>query len=82
VTLEARRQLVIADEKIKVIDDTSDEDLTRSVRLQVICEQDQFGSPVRVGSIAPGFTHTEILAAMRPEVLEKLTAPVPLKRLG
>jgi 3-oxoacyl-[acyl-carrier protein] reductase len=37
---------------------------------------------IRCGSIAPGFTHTEILAAMRPEVLEKLTAPVPLKRLG
>jgi 3-oxoacyl-[acyl-carrier protein] reductase len=37
---------------------------------------------IRVGSIAPGFTHTEILTAMRPEVLEKLTAPVPLRRLG
>ncbi len=37
---------------------------------------------IRCGSIAPGFTHTEILAAMRPEVLDKLTAPVPLKRLG
>jgi 3-oxoacyl-[acyl-carrier protein] reductase len=37
---------------------------------------------IRVGSIAPGFTHTEILAAMRPEILDKLTAPVPLKRLG
>jgi 3-oxoacyl-[acyl-carrier protein] reductase len=37
---------------------------------------------VRVGSVAPGFTHTEILSAMRPEVLNKLTAPVPLKRLG
>jgi 3-oxoacyl-[acyl-carrier protein] reductase len=37
---------------------------------------------IRVGSIAPGFTHTEILASMRPEVLEKLTAPVPLRRLG
>jgi 3-oxoacyl-[acyl-carrier protein] reductase len=37
---------------------------------------------IRVGSIAPGFTHTEILAAMRPEMLEKMTAPVPLKRLG
>jgi 3-oxoacyl-[acyl-carrier protein] reductase len=37
---------------------------------------------IRVGSIAPGFTHTEILASMRPEVLDKLTAPVPLKRLG
>jgi 3-oxoacyl-[acyl-carrier protein] reductase len=37
---------------------------------------------IRVGSIAPGFTHTEILSSMRPEVLDKLTAPVPLKRLG
>jgi 3-oxoacyl-[acyl-carrier protein] reductase len=37
---------------------------------------------IRVGSVAPGFTHTEILASMRPEVLDKLTAPVPLKRLG
>jgi 3-oxoacyl-[acyl-carrier protein] reductase len=37
---------------------------------------------IRVGSIAPGFTHTEILASMKPEVLEKVIAPVPLKRLG
>jgi len=37
---------------------------------------------IRVGSIAPGFTHTEILSSMRPEVLDRLTAPVPLKRLG
>jgi 3-oxoacyl-[acyl-carrier protein] reductase len=37
---------------------------------------------IRVGAIAPGFTHTDILAAMKPEVLEKVIAPVPLKRLG
>ncbi|MGO9513187.1 MAG: SDR family oxidoreductase [Steroidobacteraceae bacterium] len=37
---------------------------------------------IRVGSIAPGFTHTEILASMRPEVLDKLTTPASLKRLG
>jgi 3-oxoacyl-[acyl-carrier protein] reductase len=37
---------------------------------------------IRVGSIAPGFTHTEILASLRPEMLDKLTEPVPLKRLG
>jgi 3-oxoacyl-[acyl-carrier protein] reductase len=37
---------------------------------------------IRVGSIAPGFTQTDILASMKPEVLEKLMAPVPLKRLG
>jgi len=37
---------------------------------------------IRTGSIAPGYTRTEILAAMRPEVLEKITATVPLRRLG
>src|ERR1039457_2578158 len=37
---------------------------------------------IRVAAVAPGFVRTDILAAMRPEVLEKLTAPVPLKRLG
>ena len=37
---------------------------------------------IRTGSVAPGFTRTEILAAMKPEVLEKAVAPVPLKRLG
>jgi 3-oxoacyl-[acyl-carrier protein] reductase len=37
---------------------------------------------IRVGSIAPGFTRTDLLAGMPPEMLEKVTAPVPLKRLG
>lgn len=37
---------------------------------------------IRAASVAPGFTRTDILSAMRPEVLDKLTAPVPLKRLG
>ncbi|MDB6041816.1 MAG: 3-ketoacyl-(Acyl-carrier-protein) reductase [Gammaproteobacteria bacterium] len=37
---------------------------------------------IRTGAIAPGGTRTEILASMRPEMLEKLLAPVPLRRLG
>ncbi len=37
---------------------------------------------IRTGSIAPGFVRTEILASMKPEALDKVTAPVPLKRLG
>jgi 3-oxoacyl-[acyl-carrier protein] reductase len=37
---------------------------------------------IRVGAVAPGFTNTEILKTMRPETLAKLTAPVPLTRLG
>jgi len=37
---------------------------------------------IRAASIAPGFTRTDILAGMPSEMLEKVTAPVPLKRLG
>jgi 3-oxoacyl-[acyl-carrier protein] reductase len=37
---------------------------------------------IRAGSIAPGFTRTDLLAGMSPEMLDKVTAPVPLKRLG
>jgi len=37
---------------------------------------------IRSGAIAPGFIGTEILASMRPDMLERMTAPVPLKRLG
>ena len=46
VTLEDLRQLIVSGEKIKVIDDKSGEDLTRSVLLQIISEQEQSGSPV------------------------------------
>jgi polyhydroxyalkanoate synthesis repressor PhaR len=46
VTLDDLRQLVVAGEKIKVVDDKSGKDLTRSVLLQIIAEQEQFGSPV------------------------------------
>jgi 3-oxoacyl-[acyl-carrier protein] reductase len=37
---------------------------------------------IRAGSIAPGFVRTDILAAMPPDMLEKMTLPVPLRRLG
>ena len=37
---------------------------------------------IRTGAIAPGFTATDILSTMKPEILEKVLAPVPLKRLG
>src|SRR5450631_281376 len=46
VTLDDLHQLIVAGEKIKVVDDKSGEDLTRSVLLQIISEQEQFGSPV------------------------------------
>ena len=37
---------------------------------------------IRSGAIAPGFCATDILSTMTPETLAKVTAPVPLKRLG
>ena len=37
---------------------------------------------IRVNAIAPGTIRTEMTASMRPEMLEKLAAAVPLKRLG
>lgn len=46
VTLEDLRHLIVSGEKIKVVDDKSGDDLTRSVLLQIIAEQEQFGSPV------------------------------------
>ena len=46
VTLDDLRQLIVTGQKIKVIDDKSGDDLTRPVLLQIISEQEQFGSPV------------------------------------
>ena len=37
---------------------------------------------VRVGAIAPGFIGTPMVRSMRPDVLEKVLKPVPLRRLG
>ena len=37
---------------------------------------------IRAASIAPGFIQTDILAAMRPEVLERTLDQVPLHRAG
>lgn len=37
---------------------------------------------IRAGAIAPGFTRTDILDAMKPEMIERALAAVPLKRLA
>ena len=46
VTLDDIRRLIGAGERVKVIDDKSGEDLTRSILLQIIAAQEQFGTPV------------------------------------
>jgi 3-oxoacyl-[acyl-carrier protein] reductase len=37
---------------------------------------------IRVGAVAPGFIRTPMVEGMKPEALAKVTAPVPLGRLG
>jgi polyhydroxyalkanoate synthesis repressor PhaR len=46
VTLDDLRKLIAGGQRIKVIDDKSGEDLTRSILLQIIATQEQFGTPV------------------------------------
>lgn len=37
---------------------------------------------IRVGAVAPGFTRTPMVESMKPEALARMTAPIPLGRLG
>jgi 3-oxoacyl-[acyl-carrier protein] reductase len=37
---------------------------------------------IRAAAIAPGFTRTDILDAMKPEMIERMVAAVPLKRMA
>jgi 3-oxoacyl-[acyl-carrier protein] reductase len=37
---------------------------------------------IRCAAVAPGYINTEMVAAIKPEILEKITSQVPLRRLG
>lgn len=37
---------------------------------------------IRVAGVAPGFIETEMVASMKPDALEKMTAGIPLRRMG
>src|ERR1041384_28892 len=46
ITLDDIRSMVIAGERVKVIEDKTHEDITRLILLQVIADQEQFGRPI------------------------------------
>lgn len=46
VTLDDLRKLIVGGAKIKVVEDKSGEDITRSILLQIIADQEQFGQPI------------------------------------
>ncbi len=54
VTLEDLRRLIAAGERVQVVDDRTGEDLTRAVLLQIISEQEQFGTPVLTVQLLEG----------------------------
>jgi polyhydroxyalkanoate synthesis repressor PhaR len=46
VTADDLRKLIAGGERIKVVDDKTGDDVTRSILLQIIASQEQFGTPV------------------------------------
>src|ERR1700719_3857244 len=46
VTLDDLRKLIAGGERLKVVDDRSGDDITRSILLQIIANQEKFGTPV------------------------------------
>ena len=46
ITLDDIRNLVIAGERVRVVEDKTNEDITRLILLQVIADQEQFGRPI------------------------------------
>lgn len=46
ITLDDIRSMIIAGERVKVVEDKTNEDITRLILLQVIADQEQFGRPI------------------------------------
>lgn len=51
ITLDGIRKLIVDGEEVEVVDDTSGEDITRSILLQIISEQELSGRPILDSSL-------------------------------
>lgn len=52
------------------------------VAMNVVWAKELARYGIRTGAIAPGFTRTEILDTMKPELIERFVNAVPLKRMA
>jgi 3-oxoacyl-[acyl-carrier protein] reductase len=52
------------------------------VAMTVVWARELARHRIRVGAVAPGFVRTPMVESMRPEILTKVTAAVPLGRLA
>ena len=50
--------------------------------LTVVWAKELARHEIRVNAVAPGFIKTEMVASMKPEILEKMAAGIPAGRLG
>jgi 3-oxoacyl-[acyl-carrier protein] reductase len=50
--------------------------------LTVVWAKELARHAIRVNAVAPGFIKTEMVASMKPEILEKMAAAIPAGRLG
>lgn len=46
ITLDGIHDLIVAGQDVRVVDDTSGEDISRSILLQIIAEREQHGRPI------------------------------------
>jgi acetoacetyl-CoA reductase len=44
--------------------------------------QEMAGKGVTVNTVSPGYIGTDMVKAIRPDVLEKIVGTIPMKRLG
>jgi len=52
------------------------------VALTVTWSKELIRSGIRVGAIAPGYINTEMVAKIKPEMLDKIVSGIPIGRLG